>query len=216
MAQSSAPNVSVALGINPSMHSFSDSEVPSLQLTVTSHHSNPITIYADDLSPKLMLTGGAFVITDLTNGTEVKQSVRTHCRIPPPTKVSVPLIESLFHTLLPDTPLTISTPFTRARSNGVPLPKYHTNYEEGIPARSGACGVDGLEAGHRYALSLSGSHRVPWDSIRWWEYGTKEQVLSGEDGVGLDGRTVRYGHGPHETIKLDISGIHALVFECKD
>jgi hypothetical protein len=44
----------------------------NLDLTIISHHTDPITIYADEFSPTLMLTCGAFVITSLTNGSEFK------------------------------------------------------------------------------------------------------------------------------------------------
>lgn len=161
-----------------------------------------------------MLATGALVITDLSTGSPVRQSIRTHCRLPPPSKVSVPLHEHLFHTLLPQTPLPFSAPFTRA-GGGKPLPKHDPAYATRRSAGHGACGVDGLEPGHRYALSLAGAPRVPWNVVRWWEFGTREQVLSagGEPG-GLDGRKVRFGAGPHAGIVLDLASVGVLGFEC--
>lgn len=213
------PKISLSVRIEPATHSFASSQPPSLVLTITSLHPDPITIYADDLSPKLMITCGAFTITDLATGTEIRQSVRTHCRIPPPTKIAVPLNESLFHTLLPNTPLTLSAPFTRSRTStgDKPLSKYDPVYTDSRngSTRYGVYGVDGLEPGHSYALSLASKPRVFWNIIRWWEYGTKEQVLCVKgDGIGLDGRRVKWGHGPHPAIVVDIASVEAVEFAC--
>lgn len=220
------PKISISIRIDPSTHSFANPHPPTLHLTTTSHHPSPITIYADDLSPKLMLNCGDFIITDLTTGgTHIRQSIRTNCRIPPPTKVSVPLNESLFHTLLPNVPLTLSAPFARTGDNPKPLSKIDSvsaeaetdgrNSNESSAARHGACGVDGLEPGHRYVLSLAIKPRVSWNVVRWWEYGTKEQVLRGDgDGAHLDGRRVKWGPGPHPAIVVDMASVTDVEFEC--
>lgn len=118
---------------------------------------------------------------------------------------------------MPNVPLTLSTPFTRDRTNGKPLAKHHLDYVGDRSAKRGACGVDGLEPGHRYALRVAGKRRLPWDVIRWWEYGTKEQVLSLDgDGAGLDGRRVRFGPGPHEAIMVDSTSIEVVEFQCRE
>ena len=175
-----------------------------------------------------MLNCGAFIITDLTTGpTPIRQSIRTHCRIPPPTKIPVPLDESLFHTLLPNIPLTLSAPFARSGDKPKPLSKIDSvsaevesnarNGNDSSAARHGACGVDGLEPGHRYRLSLASKPRVGWNVVRWWEYGTKEQVLGGNgDGAQLDGRRVKWGPGPHPAIVLDIASVEGAEFECAE
>lgn len=259
MAPEAPPRISASLSLQPIRHSFSSSsEAPLLTLTLTSHHSYPITIYADDLSPKLMLICGALTITDLTTGgTKVRQSTRTHCRIPPPSKVIVTLNRALFHTLLPNTPVTLSTPFTRSHGSGgdtggegggsgnndsktKPLAKHDPKYLSSSPtAKHGAYGVDGLEPGHRYALGVAAENdkesKVAWNVVRWWEYGTKEEVLrgggggrgagSGDDGenesgaeagprMGLDPRKVKFGRGPHEPIVIDPAGVESVEFEC--
>ena len=233
MAPEVLPKISASLSLQPTRHSFNSSaEAPLLTLTLTSHHSSPITVYADDLCPHLILTCGALTITDLTTGgSEVRQSIRTHCRIPPPSKVAVTLNGDLFHTLLPNTPLTLSTPFSRGRSNGgninnesgndgntniktKPLAKHNPGYLfSSSTAKHGACGVDGLEAGHRYALSFarenSKTSRLAWNVVRWWDYGTKEAV-----NIGLDPRKIKFGHGPHEPIMIDPAGVDVVEFEC--
>lgn len=219
MDNQSKPIISASISITPATHSFSNQQAPTLNLIITSQHSDPITIYADDLRPSLMLACGAFTITSLTNGCEIKQTVRTNCRIPPPSKVSVPLNEELFHTLLPKKPLTLSTPFSRRRpeSGGRPLAKSDPDYANDRTARSGACGVDGLEPGNDYILNLASTSRVQWNIIRWWEYGTKEQVLHPEGNESaLDGRKVKFGRGPHEAITIDTTSIGPVTFQCRE
>lgn len=161
------------------MHSYADSQAPDLNLEKISHHPDPVTVYADDLSPTLVLTCRAFIITAWTEGSEVKQSISTHRRIPPPSKVAVPLNQRLFHTLLSNTPLILSAPFTRNRMkiDGKPLAKDHRYHTSTRSAKHGACGVGGLGPRHDYVWSLANNQRVSWDIIRCWEYGTKEQVL---------------------------------------
>ncbi|KAK2756848.1 hypothetical protein FQN53_008548 [Emmonsiellopsis sp. PD_33] len=215
------PRLSTTLSLSPPKHSFSSSQAPSLNLTLTSHHSEPITIYADNLSPSLMLTSSALTITDLSTGQEVPQLKRTHCVIPPPSKVTVPLRKDLFYTLFPNTPVTFSAPFTRIRpgTGGKPLAASDPEYGSDPTAKRGACGVDGLEPGSRYILTLAANPRVRWDVIRWWEYGTKEQVLYGgsaSDEPVLNGRDVRFGNGPHEPIVVDLANVDYVTFECQE
>jgi len=189
------PRVSASLSITPATLSVARSAASNLHLTITSHHPDPITIYADDLSPNLMLKCGAIVITSLSTGTEVQQRRSTHCRIPLQSKVAVPLNERLFYTLLPNAPLTFAAPFILGST------------------RRGLQGVNGLESGEDYLLTLARDSRIPWNSIRWWEYGTKEQVLYGDDYEHiLDGRAVRFGPGPHEAIIVESTSIGAVAF----
>lgn len=194
----SKPKISASLSLSPTTHSYANPQAPILSLTLISHHPDPIAIYADDLSPTLMLKCGDFTITTLINGCDVKQTISTHCRIPPPSKVFVSLNEQLFHTLLPNIPLTLSVPFTRSRKStaGKPLAKDNPDFASDGFAKHGARGVDGLEPGQDYVLRLAGKPRVSWDVVRWWDYGTKEHVLRvGCEGSGLDGRKVRFGRG---------------------
>ncbi|KAI0454424.1 hypothetical protein F5B21DRAFT_475336 [Xylaria acuta] len=193
---SDTPQVSASLSLNPTTYSVSSDEPPHLSLTITSQYTGAITIFADDLSPRLIVqTGCALVITDLADNTVVKQTTRTNCRIPLPQKVAVPLDESLFYTLYPNRPLTLSAPFA-----GSSKPRA-TN------------GVHSLQPGHKYMITLSGSQRLQWNRIRWWEYGTKDEMLA----KGLDGREVRYGRGPHEPIEIDITSIpeKPIYLHCK-
>lgn len=133
--------------------------------------------------------------------------------------MAVSLNERLFHILLPNTPLTLSAPFTRSRTSnsGKPLAKDDPEYTSDHLAKHGACGIDGLEPGHDYVLSLASKSRVPWDIIRWWEYGTKGQILHSENNqCGLDGRRARYGPVPHDAVTVDSTGIGFIVFQCRE
>ena len=219
MDTQSKPIISVSIFIIPATYSYANQQAPRLNLIVTSQHPEPITIYADDLSPSLMLACGAFTITSLANGCDIRQSVRTHCRIPLPSKVIVPLNEKLFHTLLPNEPLTISAPFSRSRTGtgGRPLAKSHPDYASNRRAISGACGVDGLQPGNYYVLRLASTPNVHWNTVRWWEYGTREQVLHPDGNESaLDGRDVQFGRPPHEEIRIDTTSIRAVIFHCRE
>ncbi|KAI0425313.1 hypothetical protein F5Y09DRAFT_352360 [Xylaria sp. FL1042] len=196
LMETGTPTISASFGLNPTTYAVSTDEAPYLTLTIISSYTHSITIFADDLSPRLITqTGCTLVITGLTDNTDVKQTTRTHCRIPLPRKVAVPFDESLFYILLPGQPLIPLAPFTGSSKSRSPN------------------GVDGLKPGQRYVITLSGSQRFQWNRIRWWEYGTKEELLA----KGLDGREVRYGRGPHEPIEIDISGIQGnpIYLDCR-
>jgi len=123
-----------------------------------------------------------------------------------------------FHTLLPDTPLSLSAPFTRSRTSngGKPLAKDDPDYTSDRSAKHGACGVDGLEPGHDYVLNLASNSRVSWDIIRWWEYGTKEQILHAEGNESQsDGKAVKFGSGPHDAVMVDSTSFRAIAFQCQ-
>ena len=218
MEDNAKPQVSASISVDPAVHTFPDSSAPTLKLSIISHYSRPITIYADDLSPALMLKCGAFKLSSLTTGADVKQSVSTHCRIPPPKHVEVRLDESFFYTLYPEVPVTFSTPFTRKRDNngGNPLPKTHPDYEDHRNAKFGAYGVDGLEPGHDYILTLADTPRIPWTVIRWWDFGTKEEILGASgSNPSLDAFKVKYKPGPHEAIMVGTDSAEPVHFSCR-
>ena len=128
--------------------------------------------------------------------------------------------KQFFHTRLPDTPLTFSTPFTRSRpsTSGKPLAKDDPDYTYRRNAERGACGIDGLKAGQDDILTLARDPKIAWDSIRWWEHGTREQVLhaEGDGGSELDGRRVKSGCGPHDAIKVDSTSVEIIIFHCQE
>lgn len=203
------PRVVASLSLEPTLHSFSSPRAPNLNLTLTLDHDKPITIYADDLAPSLMIACGAFTIYDLETGIEVKQAKRTHCRIPPPSKVQVDVNENLFHTLYPLTPLTLLAPFTRELRDGEKPPRACGDPE--YSGRHGSCGVDGLEIDHQYIMTLASNPRILWHHVRWWEYGTKEEILGAG---GLDARVVKFRPGPHKPIEVDTSETRPVDFGC--
>jgi hypothetical protein len=217
MANHSQPKIAASISLEPTTHSFSSSQAPKLNLTLLLDYHEPITIYADDLSPSLMITHGAFAIHYCSSGAEVKQTLRTLCRIPPPTKVSVNLDESLFYTLLPYTPLTLSSPFTRKPEGGKPRAAIDPEYLSDRSTRHGSCGVDGLEPGYDYLLSMATKPRIFWYCIRWWEYGIKDDVLHPNGATNeLDARKVRFGPGPHQSIEVDTSSLRPIEFRCEE
>jgi hypothetical protein len=217
MANHTVPKISASISLEPTTHSFSCLQAPKLNLTLLLDYPTPITIYADDLSPSLMVTCGAFTIHYCSSGAEVRQSVRTLCRIEPPTKVPVNLDESLFYTLLPYTPLTLSSSFTRKPEGRKPRAAGDPEYLGDQSARHGSCGVDGLEPGYNYVLSLASQSRVFWHHIRWWEYGIKDDVLHPNGSTsGLNARKVKFSPGPHPPIEVDTSSLRPVEFRCEE
>lgn len=211
------PKISASLSLDPTTHSFSSSQAPKLNLTLLLDYHEPITIYADILSPSQMLTCGAFAIHYCSSGAEVRQNLRTLCRIPPPTKVPVNLKESLFYTLTPYEPLTLSAPFTRKPKGAKPRAASDPAYLGDRSARHGSCGVDGLEPGYDYVLSLAGQPRMFWNHVRWWEYGTKDDVLHPNGAANeLNARKVKFSPGPHERIEIDTSSLQPIKFRCEE
>lgn len=217
MANHTQPKISASLSLEPTTHSFSSLQVPMLNLTLLLDYHKPITIYADDLSPSLMIRHGAFIIHYRSSGAEVKQNVRTFCRFPPPTKVPVRLDESRFYTLLPYTPLTLSSPFTRKPEGGKPRAASDPGYLNDRSSSNGSCGVDGLEPGYDYVLSLASQPRISWYRIRWWEYGTKDDVFHPNGNANhLDARNVKFSPGPHQPIEVDTSSLRPIEFRCEE
>ncbi|KAI0508762.1 hypothetical protein F5B22DRAFT_619495 [Xylaria bambusicola] len=213
MATDNIPTVSATLRLEPCIYSLS-SEPPTLHLEVTSYHNGPVTTLIDNLSPRWMLRNGtALIVTDLVNDCTVEQTKRRPCRIPPPSKTSVPLIESQLCTLYPKQPLLISAPFfIRFRQQSALLHATDPIQAVGIEMDERSGNVHPLVPGHKYKVSLSKDEHLRWDSIRWWRYGTKEEVLKRE----LDGRAVRYGNSPNGVIAVDTSRVAPIVFTCTE
>ncbi|KAI1195864.1 hypothetical protein F5X97DRAFT_326093 [Nemania serpens] len=213
MSAKDLPNlkVSATLRLDPSTYSLS-SEPPTLHLEVTSHYYAPITILADNLSLHWMLSNGtALVITDLSNNRIVEQRKRIPSRTPPPPRYPVSVMDWQLHTLFPGQPLLLSGHFS------VPFKQSRENYHPGQGCcseidRSPSICAHPLIPGRRYKVSLSGDEHMRWDRIRWWQYGTKDELLDGY----LDGREVTYGDGPHGSISIDTSRIDPIVFECAE
>lgn len=151
----------------------------------------------------MTLVSGAFTIHDLRNGMEVPQVVRTSCRIEPPSKVQLKLDEVKFLTLQPSTPVTLSAPFSRSSPPRAASDPAYTQKR--------ACGVDGLEPGGHYLLTLENDTRSHWHHVRWWEFGTREEVLGGGD---LDAREVMFRSGLHEPLDIDTSLARPVEFRC--
>lgn len=219
------PNISVSLALDPTTHSYSSSHhAPRLRLTLTSYADRPVTIYNDSLNLGRILAEGKFSILDVTrnDAEEVPQIKARFCDFEPPTKVQVPLRESLFYTLYPEEPLVFEAAF--GPSNRVPKPRHQDPDDSAFPeagrsSRGGQVrGVDGLEPGHHYRLRACRDDKASWGYIRWWEYGEREEVMNPPGGGRLDGREVAYHHrkSPHRGIRLDVKSIPDIDFWCTE
>ncbi|KAL9637859.1 MAG: hypothetical protein Q9164_001942 [Protoblastenia rupestris] len=207
------PDISIEWRLDPTTHSFSrNSTPPTLCLILTSHDKRPITIYDESLSPGHLLAEGKFSIFYHTTNAHVARSKSRFCHFEPPSKIEVPLRESLFHTLYPEVPVVFSTVF--GRSNKAPKPALRAEEAnvdvKQYPHRPGR-GVDGLEPNHHYCLRAERG----WGYIRWWEYGEKDEVMNPPSGR-LDGRTVAYrrSKNPHRGIQLEVQSLPDIDFWC--
>lgn len=75
--------------------------------------------------------------------------------------------------------------------------------ERKIRRSTSACGVDGLEEGHRYRLDVA---RGPLMGI-WWRWGTKEDVLVDQGNLKWDLSSL----SPEQT-PLDVEPIDGVQF----
>jgi len=203
------PEISVAWSLDPTIHSFSGSSAPTLRLFLTNHADRPITIYNEHLHlPTLLAEGNKFSIYDYTTGSEVPQVETRFCDFEPPSKIHVPLRETLFHTLPPGVP--VPFPATFGRGSLTPKPNDPDDPER-EQNRNKVSGVHNLEVGHHYSLR---SERG-WTYVRWWEYGEKDEVINPPGGK-LDGRKVAYRRrkNPHPRLQVMMDGLTEIDFWC--
>ncbi len=204
------PEITVTWSLDPTTHSFSSPTAPTLRLFLTNHADRPVTIYNESLHlPTLLAEGSKFSIYDHTTGSAVRQVLTRFCIFELPSKIHVPLQESMFHTLPPGVPVPIAATFGRGKLTPKPL-------EPGDPEReqnkNTVSGVHNLEVGHHYTLRSE----TKWRFIRWWEYGEKDEVINPPGGK-LDGRKVAFRRrkSPHPSrIRVEMSGLKEIDFWC--
>ncbi|KAI4103656.1 MAG: hypothetical protein LQ339_004186 [Xanthoria mediterranea] len=125
------------------------------------------------------MTQDCFPIWDLTTDCAVKTtSVRIN-RLPL-SRARGSGDEEYLLTLPPSETTTVSTRFARGNEDLRPLSKAEAEQEREEAERSGtarrsifACGVDGLEPGHRYSVSVAKGKLISF----WWVWGTKDDLL---------------------------------------
>ncbi|KAL8992622.1 MAG: hypothetical protein Q9169_006954 [Polycauliona sp. 2 TL-2023] len=166
-----APEIAIRLSFSPATYHYSEPTAPELSLTVTSNAKDPLTIFTwpNILNPHLALLQRRFIITDLTTGLEVPQSTIA-IRRAPFKRVRGSGDEKYFLTVEPG----VATSVSCSSGSQNPLPK-------GSDGRKihDAVGVDGLEPGHRYRLTVAEENpRV------WWHWGTKDDILVHKHDVG--------------------------------
>lgn len=108
----------------------------------------------------------------------------------------------------------MSTRFARGNEDVRPLSKDAAQAELEEALRNGkarrstlACGVDGLEPGHRYRVSVA---RAPLEAF-WWRWGTKEEVL-----VDTGGREWPVDTAEKEDGALEIGEIEGVEFSVEE
>ena len=176
-----APKLSVQLSLSSNTYSYSNPDPPTLRVTVTSHANRPITLltYNTPFHPSTGITQNCFPIWDLTANEGVKTTSIRVQRMPL-SRARGSSDEQYFLTLQPSVPSTVSTRFARGDQEMRPQSREVALREREEAERSGkarrsvfACGVDGLDPGHRYKVSVA---KAPLMSF-WWVWGTKEDIL---------------------------------------
>lgn len=160
------PSISVSWSLNPIIHSYSNELAPTLRLALISHADRPLTIYNDSLNSSYLLAEGKFFIFDLTSNLEIQQRKTRVCIFEPPSKVQVPLQDTLY----PEVPLGLETRFGGGKHAPKAQRKPESAFDFNYP-RMKSRGVDGLEVGHHYRLGPGQG----WGYIRWWEYGERRR-----------------------------------------
>ncbi|KAL8686636.1 MAG: hypothetical protein Q9218_006968 [Villophora microphyllina] len=204
------PKLSVELSLSTTTYSYSVPDPPTLSLTITSNADRPITLltFQTAFHPRSGMTHDCFRIWDLTTDSAVKTTAIRVQRMPL-SRARGSGDEEYLLTLQPSMPTTVFTRFARGNENMRPLCKAQAekHREEAIRNKTArrslfACGVDGLEPGHRYEVSVS---KTPL----WWVWGTKEEILVDPGGTdwGL------YNVSPEELVLEygEIRGVELLV-----
>ena len=167
------PSASLTISVDPSTCSVSSENLPTLSLTVTLHASRPITFcsYGTVLNPGLALRQKNFSVFDLTANQRVWTEIGKLQRRPLRRRLG-DSDEKYYLTLLPETPVTITHPFSlvgRWRNR---------DPDKGLTRSPRALDYHGevfrnyLEPGHKYRIGVEGQ------GLGWWRYGTKEEVLA--------------------------------------
>lgn len=211
MSSPQAPKLSVKLSLSPTTYSYSNPDPPILSLTISTNAEKPLTLltYNKPFNPRSGMTNDCFPIWDLTTDTAIKQtSVRVN-RLPL-SRAKGSSDEQYFLTLQPSEPTTVSTRFARGNAAFRPLSKAQADREREEAERTNharrsmfACGVDGLEPGHRYKVSVAKGQLMAF----WWVWGTKEDVL-----VEPDSRDWGLDHVQTEETPLEIDEIESVEF----
>lgn len=171
------PNISLEFTILPEIHSLTENpESPVLTIKITSHATQPITIFTwgTYLHPKRAMCSMVYHIVDVDTKQRVYRSI-VHVQRKPFRRQMGNSDEAFFWTLYPEEPRVVTKTFhfanlwrRRADLVGRISPRESTVYM-GEEMRNF------LEPGHLYTLG------IPHPGIGWWRWGTKEENLEPAD-----------------------------------
>lgn len=196
------PSVSLYISIDRSTCNVMSEDLPTLTISVTSHASHPITActYATVLNPQLALKRKNFSVFNLTTNQRVWTQLGELHRTPLRRQLGHS-DEKYFLTLLPETPITITHPFSlvgrwkrRDPDKGLTKIPRAINYK-GEVFRSY------LEPGHKYRFGVAEGQ-----GIGWWRYGTKEEVLAppgAPSGKGWSEPAIKFVDVPDIEIQIE-------------
>lgn len=211
------PKLSIQLSLSPTTYHFSNPNSPIISLRVESDADRPITLFTwhTPLDPASALTQDGFVITDVANDTIIPQTTIRLQRAPL-SRARGSGDEKCFLTLHPHVLTTVSTAFGRGGVGVRPQPRSvvergweldEQGNERKIRRSTRACGVDGLESGHRYRVDVS---RGKLMGI-WWRWGTKDDVLVDEGSLDWNLSSL-----PPEQAPLEVGQIDGVEFSVEE
>ena len=178
------PKVSLEFAISPEIHSLSeDTESPTLTITITSHATQPITVFTwgTFLHPSRAMSSMGYHIIDADTKQRIYRPIEHVQRRPFRRRIGHP-DEPFFWTLYPEEPRVITKPFhfaslwrRRAELAGR-ISQRETFIYKGEEMRTF------LEPGHRYTFGK------PQAGFMWWRWGTQAENLEPPDAPSGDCR----------------------------
>lgn len=211
------PKLSIKLSLFPTIYRFSNPIPPMISLVVKSHADTPITLFTwnTPLDPASALTQGGFIVIDVANNAIIPQtSIRLQRA--PISQARGSGDEEYFLTLHPHVLTTVSAAFGRGDFSVRPQPRSvvergweldEQGNERKVRRSTQACGVDGLESGHRYSVDVCGKKLMGI----WWRWGTKDDVMVDERSLDWD-----WSSFPPEQAPLEIEEIDGVEFSVED
>ncbi|KAI9809559.1 MAG: hypothetical protein M1827_006794 [Pycnora praestabilis] len=216
MAAIQEPKISIKISLSSYLYHFSNPTPPEISVVVESFCDRPITLFTwgTPLDPASARTQGGFVIIDLANDESVPQTSSSINRTPF-SRARGSGDEKYFMTLHPNTPIISSTRFGRAAGYR-PQPKAIVERgwevdEQGNEKKTRrsvrGCGVDGLEAGHRYRVDVARGKLLG----TWWRWGTKDDIMIDEGATDWNLSELE-----QEQVPLDFEQIDGVEFAIEE
>jgi hypothetical protein len=180
------PFISLDMAMDPSIYSVSSAELPNVSFSLTSHATHPITICTNGTvlsREKPFMHGKNYTATDITTNQRVWFSREYVQRAYSTRRQLGHRDEKHFLTLLPKVPVKITYPFSPIMVWKRRDPSKSLTFTSRAPDYKGEEFRRYFEPGHKYRFGIAYKQGIkgllePVQTILWWRYGTKEEVLA--------------------------------------